>query len=52
MNPEERMKERKDIVNILGSRELRKRHFTLSCQEPDLKKHKSCAGCLCPHHDR
>lgn len=48
---EERTRERKDIVNIAGSRELRKTYFTLSCQEPDLEKHKTCKGCLCPHHD-
>jgi hypothetical protein len=51
MNTEERIKERKDIVNITGSRELRKTHFSMTCQKPDLKKHKTCEGCLCPHHD-
>lgn len=52
MNTEERMKERKDIVNILGSRELRKIHFSLTCQGPKVKSHKTCVGCMCPCHDR
>lgn len=52
MNTEERIKERKDIVNIRGSRELRKTMFTMTCQEPDVKVHKTCVGCLCPCHDR
>jgi hypothetical protein len=51
MNTEERIKERKDFVNVAGSRQLRKTMFTLSCQEGDLEKHKTCKGCLCPHHD-
>jgi hypothetical protein len=54
MNTEERIKERKEYVNIIGSRELRKTRFTLICQEPNLKKHKTCvggSGCLCPCHD-
>jgi hypothetical protein len=47
----ERTKERKDIVNLRGSRELRKTFFTLTCQRPDVKTHTTCIGCLCPCHD-